>query len=56
MRTMAASQIKSWGVRSIRCKGRRCAVAAVARKRAVLLRRTWADGTEFRQDQVGNTA
>ena len=56
MRTMAGSQIKSWGMRLIRTKGRRRAVVAVARKLAVLLLRVWTDGTEFRQDQVGGTA
>jgi len=53
MRTMAGSQIKSWGMRLMRTKGRRRAVVAVARKLAVLLHRMWTDGTEFRQDQVG---
>mgnify|MGYP001942963540 FL=1 len=53
MRTMASSQIKSWGMRLMRTKGRRRAVVAVARKLAVLLHRMWIDGTEFRQDQVG---
>lgn len=56
MRTMAASQIKSWGMRLMRTKGRRRAVVAVARKLAVLLHRMWIDGTEFRQDQVGGMA
>ena len=56
MRTMAGSQIKSWGMRLMRTKGRRRAVVAVARKLAVLLHRMWIDGTEFRQEQVGGTA
>jgi len=56
MRTMAGSQIKSWGMGLIRTKGRRRAVVAVARKLAVLLHRMWIDGTEFRQDQVGGMA
>jgi transposase len=56
MRTMAGSQIKSWGMRLMRTKGRRRAVVAVARKLAVLLHRMWIDGTEFRQDQVGDMA
>ena len=56
MRTMAGSQIKSWGMRLMRTKGRRRAVVAVARKLAVLLHRMWLDGTEFRQDQVGGAA
>ncbi|NDR55904.1 IS110 family transposase [Pseudoruegeria sp. M32A2M] len=53
MRTMAGSQIKTWGMRLMRTKGRRRAVVAVARKLAVLLHRMWIDGTDFRQDQVG---
>lgn len=56
MRTMTSSQIKSWGMRLIRTKGRRRAVVAVARKLAVLLHRMWIDGTEFRQEQVGGKA
>ncbi|WP_420916576.1 transposase [Pseudophaeobacter leonis] len=56
MRSMAQSQIKSWGMRLMRTKGRRRAVVAVARKLAVLLHRMWIDVTEFRQDQVGGTA
>lgn len=56
MRSMAQSQIKSWGMRLVRTKGRRRAVVAVARKLAVLLHRMWIDGTEFRQDQVRGTA
>ena len=56
MRTMAGSQIKSWGMRLMLTKGRRRAVVAVARKLAVLLHRMWIDGSEFRQEQVGGTA
>lgn len=56
MRTMAGSQIKSWGMRLMRTKGRRRAVVAVARKLAVLLHRMWADGTEFRSEKAEGTA
>jgi len=56
MRTMEGSQIKSWGMRLMRTKGRPRAVVAVARKLAVLLHRMWVDGTEFRQEQAGGTA
>lgn len=56
MRTMAGSQIKTWGMRLMRTKGRRRAVVAVARKLAVLLHRMWADGTEFRPEKVEGTA
>ncbi|WP_259966223.1 transposase [Leisingera aquaemixtae] len=48
MRSVASSEIKSWGLRLTRQKGRR-AVAAVARKLAVVMHRMLADGTEFRQ-------
>jgi len=56
MRTVAGSQIKTWGMRLLRTKGRRRAVVAVARKLAVLMHRMWVDGTEFRQDKVGEAA
>jgi transposase len=56
MRKMAGSQIKSWGMRLMRTKGRHRAVVAVACKLAVLLNRMWVDGSEFRQDQVGGAA
>lgn len=49
MRSVAGSEIKSWGLRLMRRKGRRRAVVAVARKLAVIMHRMWADGTEFRQ-------
>ena len=53
---MAGSQIKSWGIRLMRTKGRRRAVVDVARKLAVLLHRMWADGTEFRPEKVEGMA
>ncbi len=56
MRTMAGSQIKTWGMRLIRTKGRRRAVVAVARKLAVVLHRIWTDGTEFRPAKVEGMA
>lgn len=56
MRRISGSQIKSWGMRLMRTKGRRRAVVAVASKLAVVLHWMWVDGTEFRQDQVGGTA
>lgn len=48
MRSVAGSEIKSWGLRLMRRKGRRRAVVAVARKLAVIMHRMWADDTEFR--------
>ena len=56
MRTTAGSQIKSWGMRLMRTKGRRRAVVAVARKLAVLLHRMWTDGTQFRPEKVEGMA
>ena len=56
MRSVAGSQIKSWGMRLMRTKGRRRAVVAVARKLAVLLHRLWADGTQFRPEKVEGMA
>lgn len=56
MRTTAGSQIKSWGMRLMRTKGRRRAVVAVARKLAVLLHRMWTDGPEFRPEKVEGVA
>ncbi|MFG5384503.1 IS110 family transposase [Yoonia sp. R2-816] len=53
MRNIGAPQIKSWGLRLMRTKGRRRAVVAVACKLAVILHRMWVDGTNFRQEQVG---
>ncbi|MEM6386707.1 MAG: hypothetical protein AAF718_10770 [Pseudomonadota bacterium] len=48
MRSLARSEIKSWGPRLMRRKGRRRAVVAVARKLAVIMHRMWADNIEFR--------
>lgn len=56
MRTITGSQLKSWGMRLMRTKGRRRAVVAVARKLAVLLHRIWADGTVFRQERAEGVA
>ncbi|KKM83700.1 hypothetical protein LCGC14_1306640 [marine sediment metagenome] len=52
MRSVASSEIKSWGLRLMRRKGRRRAVVAVARKLAVIMHRMWADGTEFRLEPL----
>lgn len=50
MRSVASSEIKSWGLRLMRRKGRRRAGVAVARKLAVVMHRMWADNTEFRHN------
>ena len=52
MRSVASSEIKSWGLRLMRRKGRRRAVVAVARKLAVIMHRMWGDGTEFRREPL----
>ena len=56
MRSIAGSEIKSWGLRLMRRKGRRRAVVAVARKLAVIMHRMWADGTEFRHEPLKGAA
>lgn len=56
MRAVASSEIKSWGLRLMRRKGRRRAVVAVARKLAVIMHRMWADNTEFRHGKVEGAA
>lgn len=52
MRAVANSEIKSWGLRLMRRKGRRRAVIAVARKLAVIMHRMWADNTESRHGEL----
>lgn len=49
MASDTGSEIKSWGLRLMKRKGRRKAVVAVARKLAVVMHRMWADNTEFHQ-------
>ena len=56
MRSVASSEIKSWGLRLMRRKGRRRAVVAVARKLAVIMHRMWADKTEFRHKPLEATS
>lgn len=56
MRSVAGSEIKSWGLRLMRRKGRRRALVAVARKLAVIMHRIWADGTEFRHEPLRGEA
>ncbi len=53
MRSMAQSQIKSWGMRLMRTKGRRRAVVAVARKLAVLLHRSGSTALNFVRNSWG---
>lgn len=56
MRAVAGSEIKSWGLRLMRRKGRRRAVVAVARKLAVVMHRMWTDDTEFRREPLEGAA
>jgi transposase len=56
MRSIAGSEIKSWGLRLMRRKGRRRAVVAVARKLAVIMHRMWADCTEFGHEPLKGAA
>ncbi|GFE66064.1 hypothetical protein KIN_31380 [Litoreibacter roseus] len=55
-RSVASSEIKSWGLRLMRRKGRRRALVAVARKLAVIMHRMWADNTEFRHGKMEGIA
>jgi transposase len=48
-RTSRWSALKAWGMSVARRAGMRRAKVAVARKLAVVLHRTWRDGTEFRR-------
>lgn len=56
MRSVASTEIKSWGLRLMRRKGRRRALVAVARKLAVIMHRMWADNTEFRHGKMEGIA
>ena len=56
MRSVASSEIKSWGLRLMRRKGRRRALVAVARKLAVIMHRMWADNAEFRPGKMEGIA
>ena len=47
MRSVASTEIKSWGLGLMKRTGRRRAVVVVARKRAVIMQRMWVDDTEF---------
>jgi len=50
-RTKGTSDLKSWGMRLMRKRGRKRATVAVARKLAIILHRMWADNTEFRWNE-----
>ncbi|MCP5081779.1 MAG: IS110 family transposase [Alphaproteobacteria bacterium] len=56
MRTRHPSNLKSWGLKLVRKKGRRRATVALARKIAVILHRIWVDETEFRANGCEVTA
>lgn len=50
-RTKARSDLKNWGLRLMRKRGRKHATVAVARKLAIILHLMWADNTEFRWNE-----
>jgi transposase len=56
MRSIAGSELKKWGLKLMRRKGRRRAVVAVARKLAVIMHRMWVNSTEFRRESLEGAA
>lgn len=52
IRSTRPSELKSWGLRLVRTKGRRRALVAVARKLAVILHRMWITNTPFQAEGV----
>ncbi len=52
-RSALLSSLKAWGMKIAKTRGHRCAVAAVARKLAVVLHRIWIDDTQFRWGMEG---
>ena len=47
------SALKAWGIRLAKRSGRRKAKVAVSRKLAIILHRTWIEGTEFSWSLTG---
>jgi len=45
------SSLRAWGVKLAKRIGMKKACVAVARKLAIIMRRTWMDGTDFRFGQ-----
>jgi len=56
MRSIAGSELKKWGLKLMRRKGRRRAVVAVARKLAVIMHWMWVDSTEFHRESLEGAA
>ena len=56
VRSAASSEIKNWGLRLMRRKGRRRAVVAVTKKLPFIMHRMCADNTEFRQRPLEGAA
>jgi transposase len=55
-RTQRWSALKAWGITLAKRAGMRRAKVAVARKLALVLRRMWRDGTEFRWSRGATAA
>jgi transposase len=47
LRSRRWSALKAWGMRLAKRQSMMCAIVAVARKLAAILRRLWIDGSEF---------
>jgi len=47
-RTTKWSWLKAWALKITRHRGMKKAIVALARRLAVVMHRTWVDGTEFR--------
>ena len=50
-RTIRWSWLKAWAMKIARHRGVKKAIVALARRLAVIMHRTWVDGTEFRWTQ-----
>ena len=48
MRSTKWSWLKAWAMQVARRRGIKKAIVALARRLAVIMRRIWVDGTEFR--------
>ena len=51
IRTIRWSWLKVWALKIARHRGMKKAIAALARRLAVIMHRIWVDGTEFRWTQ-----
>ena len=55
-RTNKWSWLKAWAMKIVRHRGVKKAIVALARRLAVIMRRIWVDGTEFRWTREAATA